>query len=611
MKLRLHPILLVLILLLPLGTLEAQRSARRAKRQLREMREAEWPPPRVYNRVSLGHALQRVFERHFNFCGFVAEGGNRDYLPPDITRFLGKRDLRTRVEMADISGGSLLNYVFTEREMETPLHAIHYQPTNTIPLEVTGSQFMLDPSEHFDAFLLTKNCSGYLKASLDAGIEPPYTAFKTALETDDRRESTVVAISGSFVSPVKSILEARDNRTTELMMRLWQYYQQHPEYIGHAYYLREFEGVMIKHLATAEEVHRLESEVGLNVNGPFASHLKAGLKVGSGGSSSFSGSDWETIVFADFEGPYQRDRLFSPLPGPEEISRYFGGIRPIFQKQKDFPLLTEGAEYRHYLIVEGVPAEICRQPWVIDEVQGGVYEDYPSLGAEPFAEANGSYGCRFVVTGRPDRELFKGPLNERPGNVRLAYRIRSQYSINRNYLQFGISEELATSAHPVLRIADGSFDLSKQQDRRFAFQWSSVLEVEDDENPLEYGVLPDISNLLVRRSGENIDVQIARVETDPRRREITIVLETRQTWPLDQIDDLNMVNYNLSMDVNLKTRRSPVRTTRPVKGIISFPSIRPPAPVITEPAPQAIPKAPLPPTENGGSGGGTGDAEKS
>lgn len=75
--------------------------------------------------------------------------------------------------------------------------------------------FAMNPDDNFDAFILTKTCGGYLKASLDAGIEPPYAAFKAALDSDSRRESSVVAVSGSFLSPLRLALDAGDRRTAE------------------------------------------------------------------------------------------------------------------------------------------------------------------------------------------------------------------------------------------------------------------------------------------------------------------------------------------------------------------------------------------------------------
>ena len=354
-------------------------STDKLKSKLEKYRRDNWPPPRNYSRVSLGYVLQKKFKKHTEYCGFKIADGKRDYVPDDISRFLGKRDLRTKVESADIRGGGLLYYIFSDDQLRIPFDEINYQTGNVLTLSSIQDQFMVDPDENFDSFVLTKNCSGYLKSYLDAGIEPPYVAFKTALETDGRRESSIVAISGSFVSPLKVILDANDSRTTEVLMRLWQFYSDHPEYIGKAYYLSEFEGVMIKHVSSSEENALIEAQLGVNVNLPLAAHVKTNLSGGRGGDQTFLGTDWETIVFSDFAGNYRKQDLFKPLPSPAEISAYFANLKPIYQQAIDFPLMTEGVTHQHYLIVEGIPESMSRNFWTIERVADGVYNRKPYL----------------------------------------------------------------------------------------------------------------------------------------------------------------------------------------------------------------------------------------
>lgn len=581
--------------------LQAQRANNRAQERQEELRTESWPPERAYTKVSLGYAMQRVFRKHFDFCGFSAPPERRDFIPPDISKFLGRRTLRTKVETANISGGGLMFYVFHQTELALPLDVISYSSTRLLTPPGYGPAFTLDPDTHFDAFVFTKNCSGYLKSSLDAGIEPPYSAFKTALTTDERRESSVVALSGSFVSPLRGLIDLRDARTTDLMMRLWHFYQQNPAYIGKAYYLREFEGVMVKHLGTAEDARRVDAEIGMNINGPLNSNIKANLGSGRATGGSFSGTDWETIVFADYEGAYSRNDLFAPLPGPADIQAYFAGLRPVFQKPKDFPLMTEGAEHRHYLIVEGLPEEICRQPWIVENVQPGVYAGPLRWEASYFREDNGLSGGRFTITGQPDPSLFTGSVTERPGQVRLSYTLRSLHPVGGSYLRLTVNEELPTSAHPIVGLAQGRFDLSIQEDRRFALQWKCLLEIEDEDNPIDFATTPYISQIKVWRGDQSaLEVHLADIRPDPERHCFVLTLQSRETWPLDRIDDKQMLNYNLSMEVHLQSRRAPVRSIRQVRGFLSFPDIK-----TERPAPNEIPMpAPTAPTSSGNGNGG-------
>ncbi len=223
--------LFVGIILLFSGTNQglAAQNIDKYKRRLAKFRNENWPPERSYSRISLGYALQRVFSQHAEFCGFkTGKNSKRDYVPADIDKFLGRRNLRTKVEVADISGGGLLFYIFGDAEMQRSFDEINYSPIRIADLEGVANQFAINPDQNFDAFILTKTCGGYLKAFLDAGIEPPYLAFKAAFDTDSKRESSVFALSGSFVSPLKLVLEANDFRTVEFMMKLWNFYQSNP-----------------------------------------------------------------------------------------------------------------------------------------------------------------------------------------------------------------------------------------------------------------------------------------------------------------------------------------------------------------------------------------------
>ncbi|MGB3548041.1 MAG: hypothetical protein WBA17_13760 [Saprospiraceae bacterium] len=561
---------------------DAQRDRRRDK--LREERLESWPPERFYSRTTLGSALQLVFRKHYDFCGFPAAAGNRDYTPPDIGKFLGRRSLRTHVETADINGGNLLHYIFVNEEWSTPLDELHYRQDRLLTDLRSFSDFTVQPEPGFDAFVLTKNCSGYLKACLDAGIEPPYAAFKTALSTDERRESSVLAVSGSFVSPLVEILAARDARTNELMAKLWLFYQANPQLIGKAYFLREFQGVMVKHLGSAEAVASAEAELGINVNTPFfGAKINSSISRGSSRRGSFSGTDWETIVYADFNGTYTRANWFAALPTPDQIAAYFQQLQPTFSRAKDFPLLIQGSEHRHYVTISGLPAELARMPWTITDLRPGTYHLPPRLETRFFEEPNGRFGCEFTVSGQPAEALFGQMGAGQTEVVPLRYRIRVADAIRSQSISFQVREELATSAHPIARITDGRYDLAKREDRRFAFQWRAIVEIEDRENPVDYLQEIFVSNVHLRHNEREVETEVIRVDADARRHRCEIVLETRQSWPLQRIDDLRPVNYNLSLDVHLPTRNGKIRNVRPLKTIVTFPGIVP------EPAPASAP----------------------
>lgn len=573
--------LLVLFTLLNTATLSGQR-IEKYKERIETYRTENWPPQRSYSRVSLGYALQRVFRQHAEFCGFVQKRNNsRDYVPSDIGKFLGRRTMRTKVEVADISGGGLLFYLFGDGEIQFDFDDINYSPSRLFTLESVKNQFVVNPDENFDSFILTKTCSGYLKAALDAGIEPPYATFQAAFDVDSRRESSVFALSGSFVSPLKMVLDANDSKTIELMMKLWKFYQDNPNFDGHAYFLKEFEGVMIKHISSSNENRRLERSAALNINVPLAGRLKADLGLGNVNTTTFSGTDWETIIFADYDQYYRREELFSPLPTSLEIADYFQNIKPVYQTTKEFPLMTEGFEHTHFLIVDGIPEHMTNNFWIIEDVQPGVYRGTPKLNANYFQnEHDGTWGCQFTITGRPDPSNFTGPLSGRPSRLGLGYTIRSLEPVNGAYIRFFVNEEIQTSAHPIASVPDGSFDLSKKENRRFAFQWKFEIEIEDHYNPVDFAIEPYISNLSVRKSDQDLNVRISEIQMDRQRRRILLTLETLDTYPLDRIDDSNLINYNMAFDIHLQSERSAGISVRPVKGNVLFPSLKP---IVVEP----------------------------
>ena len=556
------------------GSLAAQSVSDRASEKLEKARTESWPPERVHGRSSLGYALQQVFRRHVEFCGFKAAEGSRDFVPPDVVRFLGRRNLRTPVESADISGGGLLNYVFHETERNLPFSSVRFSPTKVLRLPGMPQPFVVQPDEHFDTFILTKTCGGYLKSALDAGFEPPYLAFKSALDTDARRESSVMALSGSFVSPLQVAFSRGDRHTSEFYMKLWQFYRDFPEYIGKAYFLREFQGVVIKHIATAEENARIESEISFNLNGPLPARLKGMFGAGASREGNFSGTDWQTILFADFDASYRREALFAPLPTPAEIRQYFESIRPVAYLGDGLASLVEGVPFRHVVELPGVPQEMSAGFWEIEQMASGCFEQMPVLDAGYFSKGD-QYGCRFMLLGKPAPSQFLIHQGARVGMARLIYTLRSKQPIGGEYIRIRIDAEAPTSIHPLAAMGRGEFNIGKKENKHFSLQWQFEIQVEDGDNPVDFSVVPLVDAIDLRDADGSIAMRIAEVQADPVRKQFKVTIETEQTWPLDRIDDQNLRAYNLCMDIHLKSRRSESFAVRNVQGAIFLPGIRP------------------------------------
>ena len=549
--------LLLLLFLIPTGA-EAQR---RKKND-----EPAWPPERAYSRLYLGGALQDVFERHYDFCGFTKAEGKRDYTPPSIENFLGKRTLRTRVEKADINGGNLLSYVFSAGEMDAPLDAIRYNPENLLYPEQEGVNLLPEPRDGFDSFILTKNCGGYLKASLDAGLKPPYAAFTAALDTDAKRTSTVLAMAGSFVSPLAELLGANDARTTELMARLWTFYQQHPEYQGQAYYLRQFDGVVIKHLTDSEEVMAAEQSVGLNVSLPLAAKLNTSLVHRREGSNTYSGSNWETIVYTDFSGPYTRETMYYALPGPNEIADYFAKLATVMTNVVP---LRESAAHQQTIAVAGLPASLAAAGWQVENLRGGAYRDAPSLGVKP-----SEHGLSFTLSGYTSSALFRKRTDDQ---VPVSYDLVLPASGDMPAIRIPIAQRLATSAHPLTELAGSRFELHRLNSGLYAFEWHVTVNVEDRENPLDATGKFAADHLLVYSGADTLAARVTTASYDARRGTLSLSLQSERSWPLKMIDDRNMRSYAFSSELCLPVKDGYTVCRRPLSARLAVPRIIAPA----------------------------------
>ena len=555
---RIHPFgiaLLIALVALP-SLLDAQR--RRGKD------EPTWPPERAYSRLFLGGALQDVFARHYDFCGFTKADGKRDYTPPTIEKFLGQRSLRTRVEKADIHGGSLMNYVFTERETEAPLDAIRYSPGSLLYAPDKQASPLPEPRDGFDSFVLTKNCGGYLKSALDAGLKPPYAAFAAALDTDAKRSSSVLAMAGSFQSPIADQLAAGDEATTALMARLWQFYLEHPDFRGGAYYLRQFEGVLIKHLTDAEEVVAAEQSVGVNVSLPLSASINSSLSHRRENQNTFSASDWETIVYTDFTGPYTREAMFAALPTPEQIAAYFAGLPAVSATAVP---LREAATHRHSVELIGLPDALANAGWVLSDIRGGAYQESPDLAVRA-TEA----GLNFTVSGQTAPALFRQGQQE---VVTVAYDLVLPAKDGMPELRIPVQQRMNTSAHPLVELAGTRFELRRRNSGQYAFQWHLTVNVEDGENPLDAAGNFTAGRLQLHGGtrGEVLDARVVRATYDARRTVLTVTLESERSWPLSEIDDRHMQSLPIETELILPVKDGYSACRRLVSARLAIPRI--------------------------------------
>ncbi|MEM7571574.1 MAG: hypothetical protein AAF433_01685 [Bacteroidota bacterium] len=563
---RLTTLLFLLGLFMICPDAEAQRNNRRNRSS--SSTEA-WPPERAYSRLSLGSALQQVFAKHYEFCGFpAASGRRRDYTPPSLERFLGRRDLRTRVEQADINGGLLMNYIFSAEETAYPLDEIRFRPDHVLQLQQQQTPFLPQAKEGFDAFVMTKNCSGYLNACLEAGIEPPYAAFRAALASDDRRESSVLALAGSFSSPLREIIAANDTRTHELMARLWLFYQEHPELNGQAYYLHEFEGMIVQHLSTANDIYTMEQQFGVNVNLPFAARFKAEASRGRTAATTFEGTDWQTIVYTDFNPAYQREGFFERLPSSTEIESYFQYLSSANQPATE-KLVRELAPFQHSFKFPGLPSAMAGLDWSISNLEGSLYRGMPELKVVPYQEADGSFGLEMQLNGIPNSQGFhRDPMAASTADIRCTFTV---YGRDYNQLSFTSSANFSRSFQPLISSHTQRFDLQRQDDQNYSCSWEIELNIDDWEHPCDYYSGASLVQNVVKV--DSLHLWHESTEIQERRHQFILRLETRESWPLSKIDISQMTSRQLPLEIYLPTEDGIGAVTRTLIVNLALPSI--------------------------------------
>lgn len=572
---RLSTLLFLLGLFLICPDAEAQRNNRRNRSN--STTEA-WPPERAYSRLSLGSALQQVFAKHYEFCGFpAASGRRRDYTPPSLERFLGRRDLRTRVEQADINGGLLMNYIFSAEETTYPLDEIRFRPEQVLNLQQQEMQFLPQAGEGFDAFVMTKNCSGYLNACLEAGIEPPYSAFRAALASDDRRESSVLALSGSFSSPLQTIIAANDQRTNELMAQLWLFYQEHPALNGQAYYLREFEGMIVQHLSSANDIYKMEQQFGVNVNLPFAARFKTDLDRGRTATTQFEGTDWQTIVYTDFNQVYRREGLFAPLPSSREVEQYFEQLQVVGAPEEE-QLVRELAPYQMRFRFPGLPAEMAGMEWSLTDMEGELFREPPAIKLVAYQNSTSDFGLEIQLNGIPTNTIFQVDNLADPSRG-----FSGEFTVfGRDYHQLSLqaSTTFTTSVHPQISSHTQRFDLRRQDDQTYSCYWEIELNLDDWEHAYDYFTAPSLRSAV---SVGGMELWLESSLPRERRHQLVLRLETRESWPLERINTAQMTSQLVPLALSLPTVDGVGPVVRELEVSLALPTLLPELPMV-EPA---------------------------
>jgi hypothetical protein len=279
--------------------------------------------------------------------------------------------------------------------------------------------------------------------------------------------------------------------------------------------------------------------------------------------NSFSGSDWQTIVYTDFEGPYTREKMYYALPDPDEIADYFANLATIASTSAP---LREAAAHRHTVAVPGLPAALAGAGWQLDNLRGQAYREVPSL-----AVTHTERGLDFTLTGYTASSIFQGLTNT--DQVAVSYDLVLPSRGNLPALRIPVNQRMGTSAHPLVDLAGSRFELRRRNSGQYAFQWHLTVQVEDRENPLDPNGRFQAEKITVGLPGDTLDARVVSATYDARRTTLTVVLESERSWPLKMIDDRNMRTFPLQTELCLPVKDGYSVCRRPVTARLAVPRI--------------------------------------
>ena len=517
---------------------------------------------------TLGKAMQFKFKEHCDFCGFnITNPNKRDYIPSDISKFIGSKTLDDKVELADYQMGGVLFYIFKGEELNVEFDKISFSD-NFILDRNYPNQFDIKASEFSDYFLMIKSCGGYINAKLDAKIKPPYSSFQAAVQNDLEQSSTIIAIRGKFYSPLKELMDGGNYPSIHSYMKLWKLYLTNSSYKNNAFYLREFEGVMIKRIASSKSLTSLSGSVGLNFNGPMDISIAASVAAGLKTESAFSGRDWQTIILSKFNSLYPRISYFDSLPTVDQILSKLKSINPIY-RPGDIEYFTAGDEHKHYIRIFGIPKEMCEGFWMIEMPNNNVYQNNPVLTPRYYTEADGRFGCEFEIKGTPQNEIVSG------NSIVLNYKIKSISAIDGKSIEFNIEQNIGTSKIPYLKIAGPPFKIKHENlisigSNRYQIRWSVIIDVNDDNrNLVDYARSFVTQKVTANYNGKDFGLTPNIIESDRIKKQITIILTSADQFDLDQIDESSEATTTVNMEISIPKRQGSV--IRPVFCELSIP----------------------------------------
>ena len=471
-----------------------------------------WPKPSEisYDEGELGYELQPYFKKHCKDCGFELKGklnpkGN--YIPKN---FLDSIELKKDVETLPVGGEYALFYLFKKEETEKSLNnfdvrGIQFVNPNNIP------NFDIKPTRGIKNSYISKSCSGYFNSKVDASTKPPVAVVEAAVsaETDMKRNGTIIAIKGDFMSPLTRLIKLKSQEGIEIHSFLWDYYKEYSDYIDNAYYLNDYQGVIIKRFS--EQSSKLLFQGNANLGFSGVAQISANISAKSEIRNLYRSEDWATLITSDFTTPEKRASHFKQAPTIKEIQNYFLNLNIKGKPSAKDELFAEGKKHIVEFFIPGLLDVMSQDYWELKSYDTAIYSSSspPEVISCEVSNQNGISGCLIKIEGLPNNSVFQekklkvssefileGVIEDKLNNERLLMTCEVDISTNFNPSVFYEKYSRDWKAIPADK---GNLD-------EIRLQWQIVLKIDDDNNEVDFSKFETlIGDLAINSQSSDID----------------------------------------------------------------------------------------------------------